>query len=63
MGSEMCIRDRAWGFASVGVPEDHAVATGLAFHTLYLVGVGILGAIGHAGLSPKDPSSGSAGAR
>lgn len=40
----------AWGFAAVGVAEDHAVATGLAFHTLYLVGVGILGAIGHAGI-------------
>ena len=35
----------------VGVPEDHAVATGLAFHTLYLVGVGLLGAIGHGWLA------------
>ncbi|MGB0330336.1 MAG: lysylphosphatidylglycerol synthase transmembrane domain-containing protein [Planctomycetota bacterium] len=40
----------AWGFAAVGVPESHAVATGLAFHALYIVGVGILGAVGHAQL-------------
>ncbi|MEM6671458.1 MAG: lysylphosphatidylglycerol synthase domain-containing protein [Planctomycetota bacterium] len=40
----------AWGFAAVGVPEDRAVATGLAFHTLYVVGVGLLGALGHARL-------------
>ncbi|MEM8711505.1 MAG: lysylphosphatidylglycerol synthase domain-containing protein [Planctomycetota bacterium] len=38
----------AWGFAAVGVDEGVAVATGLAFHTLYLAGVGLLGAIGHA---------------
>ena len=37
----------AWGFAAVGVPEASAAATGLAFHTLYLVGVGLLGALGH----------------
>jgi uncharacterized membrane protein YbhN (UPF0104 family) len=37
----------AWGFAAVGVPEASAAATGLAFHTLYLVGVGLLGAVGH----------------
>jgi uncharacterized membrane protein YbhN (UPF0104 family) len=40
----------AWGFAALGVPEEDAVATGLAFHTLYLVGVGLLGALGHARL-------------
>jgi uncharacterized membrane protein YbhN (UPF0104 family) len=37
----------AWGFAAVGVPEADAAATGLAFHTLYLLGVGLLGALGH----------------
>ena len=41
----------AWGFSAVGVPPEHAIATGLAFHTLYLVGVGLLGAIGHARLA------------
>ena len=40
----------AWGFAAMGVPESHAVSTGLAFHALYIVGVGILGAVGHARL-------------
>ncbi len=40
----------AWGFAAVGIPEGEAVSTGLAFHALYIVGVGILGAIGHAQL-------------
>lgn len=40
----------AWGFAAMGVPESHAVSTGLAFHTLYILGVGILGAVGHARL-------------
>lgn len=41
--------DMAWafGFAVLGVPEDVAVATGLAFHTLYLVQVAIHGAWGH----------------
>lgn len=47
----------AWGFAAVGVPQEHAVATGLAFHTLYLVGVGILGALGHAGLIDRSKAS------
>ncbi|MEM1450976.1 MAG: flippase-like domain-containing protein [Planctomycetota bacterium] len=51
----------AWGFAAVGVPESHAVATGLAFHTLYLVGVGLLGAAGHVALArlasaPAEPA-------
>lgn len=42
--------DMAWafGFAAVGVPEEHAVATGFAFHALYLVSIAIHGAIGHA---------------
>ncbi len=43
----------AWGFAAVGVPEADAAATGLAFHTLYLVGVGILGALGHVLLARR----------
>lgn len=43
----------AWGFAAVGVPESDAVATGLAFHTLYIVGVGVLGAVGHARLAAR----------
>ncbi|QDV09188.1 hypothetical protein Poly30_47450 [Planctomycetes bacterium Poly30] len=43
----------AWGFAALGVPEADAAATGLAFHTLYLVGVGILGAVGHTLLLRK----------
>ncbi|MEM9379279.1 MAG: lysylphosphatidylglycerol synthase domain-containing protein [Planctomycetota bacterium] len=48
----------AWGFAAVGVPESHAVATGLAFHTLYLVGVGLLGAAGHLVLGRLAMGSG-----
>lgn len=40
----------AWGFAAMGIPEGEAVSTGLAFHALYIVGVGLLGAIGHAQL-------------
>ncbi|MEE2938773.1 MAG: lysylphosphatidylglycerol synthase domain-containing protein [Planctomycetota bacterium] len=41
--------DMAWafGFASLGVPEDVAVSTGLAFHALYLVQVAVHGAWGH----------------
>lgn len=42
--------DMAWafGFAAVGVPGELAVATGLAFHALYLLQVAIHGAWGHA---------------
>lgn len=42
--------DMAWafGFAALGVPEDLAVTTGLAFHTLYVVQMAIHGAWGHA---------------
>lgn len=42
--------DMAWafGFAAVGVPEEQAVATGLAFHALYVVSIAIHGAWGHA---------------
>lgn len=43
----------AWGFAAVGVPESEAVASGLAFHTLYIVGVGVLGAAAHARLAAR----------
>ena len=50
--------DMAWafGFAAVGVPEEHAVATGFAFHALYLVSIAIHGAIGHAILASRSPS-------
>ena len=43
----------AWGFEAVGVPGASAAATALAFHTLYLVGVGLLGALGHIALSRR----------
>ena len=48
--------DMAWafGFAAVGVPEEHAVATGFAFHLLYLVSIAIHGAIGHAILASRS---------
>ncbi len=46
----------AWGFAAVGVPKASAAATGLAFHTLYLVGVGLLGALGHWVLAQRPKS-------
>ena len=50
LGFGMLDRGWAWGFAAVGIPEGEAVSTGLAFHALYIVGVGLLGAIGHAQL-------------
>lgn len=41
--------DVGWvaGFAVLGVPRELAVASGLAFHVLYLAGVGLLGVLGH----------------
>jgi hypothetical protein len=41
--------DVGWvaGFVVLGVPRELAVESGLAFHVLYLVGVGVLGVIGH----------------
>lgn len=53
--------DVGWvaGFTALGVPRDVAVASGLAFHVLYLVGVGLLGVIGHVavarGVGPSAP--------
>lgn len=45
--------DMAWafGFAAMGVPQETAVATGFAFHALYLVSIAFHGAWGHALLS------------
>lgn len=42
--------DMAWafGFAAMGVPHETAVATGFAFHALYVVSIAFHGAWGHA---------------
>lgn len=47
--------DVGWvaGFAVLGVPRELAVASGLAFHVLYLVGVGLLGVLGHLVLAQR----------
>lgn len=47
--------DVGWvaGFVVQGVPRELAVESGLAFHLLYLVGVGVLGVIGHVAVARR----------
>ncbi|MEZ6014592.1 MAG: lysylphosphatidylglycerol synthase transmembrane domain-containing protein [Planctomycetota bacterium] len=57
--------DVGWvaGFAVLGVPRELAVESGLAFHVLYLVGVGVLGVVGHLMLAGRAPAAPPKGAR
>jgi uncharacterized membrane protein YbhN (UPF0104 family) len=48
--------DVGWvaGFVVLGVPRELAVESGLAFHVLYLAGVGVLGVIGHLAVARRS---------